>query len=47
MATEGVIAPLTEYVQVYLNGRFYGLYGLVEDVSTAVCVLCGGGGAHC
>lgn len=32
MADEGVIAPLNQYVQVYLNGQFYGLYGLIEKV---------------
>jgi hypothetical protein len=32
MADEGVIAPLNQYVQVYLNGQFYGLYGMIERV---------------
>lgn len=32
MADEGVIAPLSQYVQVYLNGQFYGLYGMIEKV---------------
>jgi hypothetical protein len=29
----GVVSPISEYVQVYLNGALYGLYGLIEDVS--------------
>jgi hypothetical protein len=33
MADEGVMAPLNQYVQVYQNGQFYGLYGMIEDVS--------------
>jgi hypothetical protein len=37
MADEGVVAPLNQYVQVYLNGKFYGLYGMIEEV----------GGVHC
>lgn len=32
MADEGVIAPLNQYIQVYLNGQFYGLYGMIEKV---------------
>lgn len=32
MGDEGVIAPLNQYVQVYLNGQFYGLYGMIEKV---------------
>lgn len=32
MEDEGVIAPLNQYVQVYLNGQFYGLYGMIERV---------------
>eukprot|EP00775_Hariotina_reticulata_P008887 gene8887-9065_t len=32
MEAEGVLAPLSLHVQVYLNGRFVGLYELVENV---------------
>jgi hypothetical protein len=32
MAAEGVLAPLSLHVQVFLNGKFYGLYELVENV---------------
>ncbi len=32
LADEGVVAPLSDYVQVYLNGKFYGLYGIIEKV---------------
>jgi hypothetical protein len=32
MADEGVVAPISDYVQVYLNGKFYGLYGIIEKV---------------
>lgn len=32
MADEGLVAPLSKYVQVYLNGQFYGLYGMIEEV---------------
>jgi hypothetical protein len=32
MADEGLVAPLSQYVQVYLNGQFYGLYGMIEEV---------------
>lgn len=32
MADEGVIAPVSDYVQVYLNGKFYGLFGMIEKV---------------
>lgn len=35
MADEGVIAPLNQYVQVYLNGQFYGLFGMIEKVWVA------------
>jgi len=34
MEKEGVVAPLNQYVQVYLNGQFYGLYGMIEKVGT-------------
>jgi hypothetical protein len=36
MAAEGVVAPISDYVQVYLNGRFYGLYGMIEQVRCCV-----------
>lgn len=32
MADEGVVAPQNQYVQLYLNGQFYGLYGMIEKV---------------
>eukprot|EP00879_Flechtneria_rotunda_P010510 GHRR01010987.1.p1 GENE.GHRR01010987.1~~GHRR01010987.1.p1 ORF type:complete len:289 (+),score=36.98 GHRR01010987.1:1043-1909(+) len=32
MADEGVPAPISYHVSVYLNGKFYGLFGIVEDI---------------
>jgi hypothetical protein len=36
MADEGVVAPISDYVQLYLNGKFYGLYGMIEKVRCCV-----------
>ncbi|KAF6266395.1 coth protein-domain-containing protein [Scenedesmus sp. NREL 46B-D3] len=30
----GVVAPLSFHTQVHLNGRFYGLFGIIEEVDT-------------
>jgi hypothetical protein len=29
---EGVLAPLSFHTAVYLNGKFYGLFGIIEKV---------------
>lgn len=31
---EGVVAPLSFHTAVYLNGKFYGLFGIIEEVDT-------------
>lgn len=32
MAEVGVLAPLSFHIAVYLNGAFYGLFGMIEEV---------------
>lgn len=32
MKEQGVLAPVSYHVQVYLNGKFYGLFGVIEPV---------------
>lgn len=34
MKEQGVLAPLSYHVQVYLNGKFYGLDGVIEPVDS-------------
>lgn len=35
-----MVAPLDQYVQVYLNGQFYGLYGMIEKVRAGLVPWC-------
>jgi hypothetical protein len=36
---EGVVAPLSFHTQVYLNGQFYGLFGIIEEVRYKSCPI--------